>query len=140
MENKDLLENVSNEELSQDLFELVKKDENKIHDEKFKTKATTFAKDAFKRFCKNKSSVVAAVIIGVLLLGSFLSFLSPHDIRSSHTDQALLTPKLFDTGFGFWDGTKHYLTLTLIIAITSNMIQKMLNMSINIINMLLVVI
>ena len=108
MENKDLLENVSNEELSQDLFELVKKDENKIHDEKFKTKATTFAKDAFKRFCKNKSSVVAAVIIGVLLLGSFLSFLSPHDIRSSHTDQALLTPKLFDTGFGFWDGTKHY--------------------------------
>ena len=69
MENKDLLENVSNEELSQDLFELVKKDENKIHDEKFKTKATTFAKDAFKRFCKNyKVDKKTEKIVSLLIL------------------------------------------------------------------------
>ncbi|MCR5741774.1 MAG: hypothetical protein K6G38_04905, partial [Gammaproteobacteria bacterium] len=47
-------------------FELVQ--ENKVlHDVKFETKTTTYAKDAFKRFCKNKSSVVAAIIIGLLL-------------------------------------------------------------------------
>ena len=96
------------ENLSPELFELVNDKDSQIHDEKFKTKPTTFAKDAFKRFCKNKSSVVGAVIIGILLLGSFLSTFSPYDIRNSHTDQSLLTPKLFDTGFGFWDGTRHY--------------------------------
>ena len=50
-------------------FQFVQKDK-KIHDTKFETKTTTFAKDAFKRFCKNKSSVVGAIIIGLLLLGS----------------------------------------------------------------------
>ena len=50
-------------------FELVNADK-KIHDQKFDTKATTFAKDAFKRFCKNKSSVVAAIINALLLLCS----------------------------------------------------------------------
>ena len=34
-------------------FELVQKDQ-KIHDVKFESKPTTFWKDAFKRFCKNK--------------------------------------------------------------------------------------
>lgn len=107
MENEDRKNQVQNE-LNPELFTLVNNQKENIHDEKFKTKPTTFAKDAFKRFCKNKSSVVGAIIIGVLLLGSFLSFLSPHDIRSSHTDQALLLPKLFETGTGFWDGTKKY--------------------------------
>ena len=35
-------------------FELVQKDQ-KIHDVKFESKPTTFWKDAFRRFCKNKS-------------------------------------------------------------------------------------
>ena len=61
-------------------FELVQKDE-KIHDVKFETKPTTFLKDAFKRFCKNKSSVVGAIIIGIiLLLAIFVPIISPHDI------------------------------------------------------------
>ena len=107
MENKDRNNQVP-EKLDPELFTLVNSQDTNIHDEKFKTKPTTFAKDAFKRFCKNKSSVVGAVIIGILLIGSFLSFLSPHDIRNSHTDQALLLPKLFNSGTGFWDGTKKY--------------------------------
>lgn len=104
LENK----NATNEKLSPELFEFVNQDNKQIHDEKFKTKPTTFAKDALKRFAKNKSSVVGAVIIGVLLLGSFLSVFSPHDIKKSHTDQALLMPKLFEAGTGFWDGTQHF--------------------------------
>ena len=57
-------------ELSDNDFEFVQK-EKSIHDVKFKTKPTTFMKDAFKRFCKNKSSVVAACILGILLVFSF---------------------------------------------------------------------
>ncbi|MCR5741214.1 MAG: ABC transporter permease, partial [Gammaproteobacteria bacterium] len=84
--------------------------ENKVlHDVKFETKTTTYAKDAFKRFCKNKSSVVAAIIIGLLL---FLSLLIPivsiHDLSSPHLDQSFLQPRLFNAGSGFWDGTKKY--------------------------------
>ena len=91
------------------MFELVNQDINaKIHDQKFETKPTTFAKDALRRFRKNKSSVVGAIIIGILLLGSFLSFLSPYDIRSAHTDETLLPPKLFSAGTHWWDGTIQY--------------------------------
>ncbi|MCR5349226.1 MAG: ABC transporter permease [Bacilli bacterium] len=80
----------------------------KIHDEKFQTKPTTFVKDAFRRFCKNKASVVGGVIIGVLLLSSFLSFLSPYDITTPAADIAKLMPKLFDAGTGWWDGTQEF--------------------------------
>lgn len=89
-------------------FEFVQIDK-KIHDSEFETKPTTFAKDAFKRFCKNKSSVVGAIIIGVLLLCSFIvPIVSTNDIKNVHVDQALLSPKLFNAGTGFWDGTKKY--------------------------------
>ncbi len=44
----------------------------KIHDVEFESKPTTFAKDAFKRFCKNKSSVVGAIIIGILIVLSII--------------------------------------------------------------------
>ena len=89
-------------------FEFVQQDKN-IHDVKFKTKPTTFLKDAFKRFCKNKSSVVAASILGVLLILSFvLPVAIPYDTDSPHTEARYLEPKLFDAGTGFWDGTKRY--------------------------------
>ena len=46
--------------------------ENKqISDTKLATKPTTFLKDAFRRFCKNKSSVVAAIILAILVLFGF---------------------------------------------------------------------
>ena len=77
----------------------------KIHDTKFQTKTTTFAKDAFKRFCKNKSSVVAAFIIGFLILCSiFVPIISPHT-TDTNPDHRLLEPRLFAPGTGFWDGT-----------------------------------
>lgn len=89
-------------------FELVNADK-KIHDQKFDTKATTFAKDAFKRFCKNKSSVVAAIIIALLLLCSlFLPIIIPYNISNPMLEQSLLRPKLFEAGTGFWDGTETY--------------------------------
>lgn len=95
-------------QFKEDSFQLVQVDK-KIHDVKFETKATTFAKDALKRFVKNKSSVVGAIIIGFLLLCSLiLPIIIPYDISSTHADQALLPPRLFNPGTGFWDGTKKY--------------------------------
>ena len=95
--------------ISSDDFKLVHSTE-KIADEKFQTKTTTFAKDAFKRFCKNKSSVAGAIIIGLLLILSiFVPWISGRDVSSTtYPEQALLPPKLFGAGAGWWDGTKHY--------------------------------
>ena len=40
----------------------------RLHDVKFETKPVGYFQDALRRFSKNKASVVAAVIIGILLL------------------------------------------------------------------------
>ena len=79
----------------------------KIFDTKLDTKPTTFMKDAIRRFCKNKSSVAAALILGILILMSiFVPILSPHDIDTVKTPEKFLEPKLFEAGTGFWDGTR----------------------------------
>ncbi len=106
-DNKKIFDAQGNEvKLTKEDFEF-KQVDKKIHDAKFETKATTFAKDAFKRFCKNKSSVVATFIIGFLVLLSIIvPILSPYDIERPNLSQRFLEPKLFETGTGFWDGTK----------------------------------
>lgn len=95
-----------------DDFELTQADK-KIYDAKFDTKATTFAVDAVRRFAKNKSSVVAAFLIGTLLfLAIFVPVLSPYDVSEVHPTERLLLPKLFEPVEGewstFWNGTKLY--------------------------------
>ncbi len=44
----------------------------RIGDKKLSTRRMSFAKDVFRRFCRNKSSVVAAVIIALLVLFAIL--------------------------------------------------------------------
>ncbi len=93
-----------------DDFELTQADK-KIYDAKFDTKATTFVRDALRRFAKNKSSVVAAILIGtLLLLAIFVPILSPYDVSRVHPAERLLLPKLFQPVKGewdtFWNGTK----------------------------------
>ena len=105
MSKKESFENQT-PEFDKSMFEYVSSKDEFIHDEALKTKPTTFAKDALKRFAKNKSSVVGAIIIGILLLGSFtLPYITGHDIKTPHADLSLMTPKLFKAGTGFWDGT-----------------------------------
>ena len=97
----------------------------KTGDKKFDTKAMSYAKDVFRRFCKNKSSVVAAIIILLLVLFSiFVPMFCETNYSLSLTDTTYqkykhLLPKIeaFE-GTGFWDGTKesnvnenHYNTL-----------------------------
>ena len=48
-------------------FEFVQMNE-KIFDKKFETKAVGYFGDAFRRFCKNKSSVVAFIMLMFIIL------------------------------------------------------------------------
>ena len=113
MEKKDLdflpIE-ASDPTIKDDDFKFVQQDKT-IFEQKFQTKPTTFLKDSLKRFKKNKSSVVAAGILGGLL---FLSLLIPcfgiksgiHNTKEIHNGIDYLAPKLFKAGTGFWDGTR----------------------------------
>lgn len=85
--------------------------DRRIHDEKFKTKQVGYFKDAFRRFCKNKSSVVAAIIIIILLLYAiFVPIFCETNYSRALTDTTYLTyTKLlprsaFFSRLGFWDG------------------------------------
>jgi len=99
-------ENYSETSFLDNDFELVN-NSTVIKDKKLETKPTTFAKDALRRFAKNKSSVVAAVILFVLIAMAILvPIISPYDLETVKNTEAFLAPKLFEAGTGFWDGTR----------------------------------
>ena len=82
---------------------------DKIHDKKLDTKATSYAKDSFRRFCKNKASVVAAIILGIIiLLAIFVPVATGIDVERVSATENFLQPKLFKAGTGFWDGTQKF--------------------------------
>ena len=96
-------------------FSFVQLDKS-IHDVKFETKPTTFFKDAFKRFCKSKSSVTAAIILGVLILMAVIVPIADgNDITRSNniTESHYLPPKWFPSGTGWMDGTEWVSGVTL---------------------------
>ena len=103
---------VTNEEVEEpitdDDFTLTEVDST-IHEQKFQTKPTTFTKDAFRRFKKNKSSVAATFILGTLIaLSIIVPIVDRNDIGTNHPKETFLSPKLFEAGTGFWDGTEKY--------------------------------
>ena len=93
-------------EIKAEDFTLLQSDKT-IHEQRFQTKPTTFFKDSLKRFSKNKSSVVAAYILGILvLLAIFVPIFNTNDVSNAGNAALFnLQPKLFDSGTGFWDGT-----------------------------------
>ena len=103
-----LPEEARDPEITQEDFTLQQAD-GSIHEQKFQTKPTTFLKDSLKRFSKNKSSVVAAYILGILvLLSIFVPIFNTNDVsKAANSAYSNLEPKLFDGGTGWWDGTKH---------------------------------
>ena len=87
-------------------FEPARQD-RKMADAKLNAKPTTFFRDAFRRFCWNKSSVAGAVILAVLIILAILvPLISPYNIENVRSSERFLAPKLFDAGTGFWDGTR----------------------------------
>jgi len=93
-------------EINKDSFNLCH-DDKPILDRKLDRKPTTFTKDAFRRFCKNQASLVAFFILAFLILSAFfIPIISNKNVTEGvRTSERLLPPKLFNTGFGFWDGT-----------------------------------
>ena len=95
-------------EITDDDFALTEVDST-VHEQKFQTKPTTFAKDAFRRFKKNKSSVVATFILGGLIVLSLaIPVFDRNNVKDSNPNEIYLSPKLFEAGTGFWDGTVSY--------------------------------
>ena len=80
------------------------------HDSKFETKPVSYFQGAFKRFCKNKGAVVAAVVIAVLVLFAILGpVFTPFQPKYYDMVYAFVTPRakfFVDRDIDFWDGSK----------------------------------
>ena len=79
-----------------------------IHDKKLDTKPVSYFRDALNRFAKNKASIVAAIIIGILLLFAIVGPLcTPYWVAYEDSYYAFCLPKnqlFYDLGIHFWDG------------------------------------
>ena len=78
------------------------------HDSKFSTKPVTYFQGAFKRFCKNKGAVVAAIVITILVLFTIIApFCTPYTPSYVDPLYSATRPKnnLF-VNTNFWDGCR----------------------------------
>ena len=96
----------TNPEVDKSKFQFVQRDE-KIFDKKFETKPVGYFKDAMIRFVKNKTNVVATVILFTLIT---LSILIPTFTSKNYTTleprMAFLPPRVpVIENFGMLDGT-----------------------------------
>ena len=81
----------------------------RITDKKFETKPVGYFKDAFNRFKKNKSSLVAAIIILLLFLFAFIvPFVSHYTVTFRDGYYKMLLPKSKVFSFLGWDGCSWY--------------------------------
>lgn len=82
--------------------------EGRLHDVKLDTKPVSYLRDAFRRFCKNKASVVAATIILILFLFAiFAPIFSPYTVSFRDERYKTTLPKSSLSaaiGWNFWDG------------------------------------
>ena len=80
------------------------------HDSKFETKPVSYFQGAFKRFCKNKGAVVAAIVIAFLVLFAMLGpVFTPFQPKYYDMVYAFVTPRakfFVDRDIDFWDGSK----------------------------------
>ena len=78
------------------------------HDSKFATKPVSYFQGAFKRFCKNKGAVVAAIIIAILVLFAIIApFCTPYN--AAYKDQVFSSVRPKNDWFAetdFWDGCR----------------------------------
>lgn len=99
------MENNQFEKIPKEKFEFASA-RDMSHDKKLETKPRSYMRDAFSRFCKNKGSVVGAVIIIFLILFAIIvPFLTPYQVAYTDTYYVRTLPKnkLFENT-SFWDG------------------------------------
>lgn len=95
--------------IPKDKFEFYVREES-VHDKKFDTKPVGYFKDAMTRFCRNKSSVAAAMIILFLVLFAlFVPMLFSNNYTKNPTDTTYLQyskllPKSKLFAWAGWDG------------------------------------
>jgi ABC-type dipeptide/oligopeptide/nickel transport system permease subunit len=95
--------------INKDKFKLVQKDQ-KIFDEKLKTKSIGYFKDASIRFGRNKANVIASMILLILvLLAVFVPVLSTKNFVKLESQLAHLPPRIPGLSFlGIADGSKQF--------------------------------
>lgn len=99
------METKTYDNIPKEKFQFAKK-EDFGRDKKLETKPHSYLYDAFKRFCKNKGSVVAGIIIIILILFAIIApFCTPYSIKDADTNFSSVLPKskLF-AKTSFWDG------------------------------------
>ncbi len=93
--------------ISSEKFVFRSKDGN-LHDTKLETKPVSYFKDAMHRFTKNKASIVATFIIGILVLFAIIApIASPYEVADEDINYAYVLPKnelFYKLGIPFWDG------------------------------------
>ena len=79
-----------------------------LHDTKLETEPITYFRDALNRFAKNKASIVATIIIGILVLFAIAGpWLTPYTVAYEDAAYKEVRPKnpiFYDLGIPFWDG------------------------------------
>ena len=97
------------ESIPKEKFRFVQQNE-RLHDQKLETKPIGYFQDAWNRFRKNKSAVVAfALIIILALFALIVPFVSSYTVtfRDGYYKTVLPKNQLFaDLHLGFWDGGK----------------------------------
>ncbi len=90
-------------------FQFAKKNDI-YHDKKLETKPVSYFQGAFRRFCKNKGSVVGGIVIAFLVLFAIIApFFTPFKPAYYDMVYSYVTPKnnLFvNSGLDFWDGCR----------------------------------
>ena len=78
------------------------------HDKKLDTKPVSYLKDAFSRFKKNKASITASIIIGILILFALIvPIFSKYTVAYNDINYSYTLPKnelFYSLGIDFWDG------------------------------------
>ena len=100
--------NIQFEHIPQEKFEFAHRDAN-LHDKKLQTKSRSYFQDCVIRFKKNKSSVIAAWIIGFLLLYAIvIPIISPYSVTADQDPIYKSYPPyveaIADLGWGIMDG------------------------------------
>ncbi len=97
-----------NQVFSPDMFEPVNADKV-LTDLKMDTKPVGYLMDAWRRFKRNKGSVVAAIIILIIAAFAIVApFFSAYKVNEANGYYKQVRPKVASqdsTGSGFWDGT-----------------------------------
>jgi oligopeptide transport system permease protein len=79
-----------------------------LHDKKLETKPVSYFRDAFNRFCRNKGSIIAAIIIIMMVLFAVATpIISPYTVEYHDPYYKFMTPRnplFYNAGIHFWDG------------------------------------